>query len=134
MQKFTSSPDLKRGSAIVSSSSLHDDSSTLRVGHTMLQYAPLFRLYDQYAANYERSLVRIVALMAKNRRFREFVEIRETDQRLKGENLQSLLIMPVQRIPRYKVFDRATWWRKWLICLRTVAVGTHSQTHAQGPH
>ena len=39
----------------------------------------------------------------ENKRFKKFVASAEQEDRCNGLNLQSLLIMPVQRMPRYKL-------------------------------
>lgn len=60
-------------------------------------------IYSQYLANYEPAMQRRGALLTKNRRYSDFVSTLEKDPILQGATLESLLILPVQRIPRYRL-------------------------------
>ncbi|CAJ0943719.1 unnamed protein product, partial [Mesorhabditis belari] len=64
------------------------------------QIVPFLKLYASYAGNYQNSLKVYSKLMAKTD-FRTFIESQESDPRLMGIKFQALLIMPIQRIPRY---------------------------------
>ncbi|CAJ0571787.1 unnamed protein product, partial [Mesorhabditis spiculigera] len=61
---------------------------------------PFLKLYASYAGNYQNSLSMYSKLMAKPN-FRSFIEGQEADPRMMGIKFHALLIMPIQRIPRY---------------------------------
>eukprot|EP00727_Mastigamoeba_balamuthi_P013980 m51a1_g9204 putative domain containing protein (531) ;mRNA; f:850-3162 len=64
------------------------------------QLAHYLKTYSSYINNYETSLQKVQTLKA-NSDFAKFLKKAEADSRCTGLNLESLLIMPVQRIPRY---------------------------------
>lgn len=60
-----------------------------------------FELYAKYLVDYEPSMQKRGYLLTSNRKFADFIE--RTQQQPDVMNLESLLIMPVQRIPRYRL-------------------------------
>ncbi|KAJ1426424.1 hypothetical protein B484DRAFT_450718 [Ochromonadaceae sp. CCMP2298] len=60
-------------------------------------------LYAEYLAAYEPAMQRRGYLLTSNRRFSDFVDKSEKDLGLQGQKLESILILPVQRIPRYRL-------------------------------
>jgi hypothetical protein len=73
------------------------------VGQIFVQLAPFMKMYASYANNYE-SAARLLAEYRKTKpRFEEFCLECEADPRSRGLALGSFIIMPVQRIPRYKM-------------------------------
>lgn len=60
-------------------------------------------IYSVYLVNYEPAMQRRAALLTSNRRFADFVDRVQKTPELQGQNLESLLILPVQRIPRYRL-------------------------------
>jgi hypothetical protein len=61
------------------------------------------KCYSDYLVNYEPAMQRRAHLLIYNRKFSEFIEKVEKDPHLQGQKLESLLILPVQRIPRYRL-------------------------------
>jgi hypothetical protein len=61
------------------------------------------RTYSNYLVNYEPAMQRRGHLLISNRRFSDFLEKQEKDPILQSQSLESLLILPVQRIPRYRL-------------------------------
>ncbi|KAG2392464.1 hypothetical protein C9374_012716 [Naegleria lovaniensis] len=61
---------------------------------------PFLKVYTVYVNNYEKANELVEELILRNPKFNEFVE---TVYEKKGVTLQSLLITPVQRIPRLKM-------------------------------
>ncbi|RYG64547.1 hypothetical protein EON64_13770, partial [archaeon] len=61
-----------------------------------------FHYYTDYLVNYEPAMQRRGHLLTSNRRFADFILKVEKDPLL-GQSLESLLILPVQRIPRYRL-------------------------------
>eukprot|EP01117_Protostelium_nocturnum_P012692 TRINITY_DN467_c0_g1_i1.p1 TRINITY_DN467_c0_g1~~TRINITY_DN467_c0_g1_i1.p1 ORF type:complete len:1282 (-),score=607.35 TRINITY_DN467_c0_g1_i1:202-4047(-) len=76
-------------------------SSTQLIGDVFLKFYPFFKAYNQYCNNYDAALECYLECM-KRPEFATFCNERlaKTPNGL-GPDLQSLLIMPVQRIPRY---------------------------------
>ena len=74
------------------------------IGDVFDEYAPFFKTYLVYVQGFEKMSKRLLSLRKENERFRMFLEYLEMKERLPP--LQSLLIMPVQRIPRYQLLIR----------------------------
>lgn len=77
---------------------------------TLIQYSHFFRLYSQYATDYQK-MIDTLAALAPSKKFQAFTTI--VDHRLAGphgtqgsELLPSYLILPIQRIPRYELLLR----------------------------
>lgn len=73
---------------------------TTMIGDLFIKFAPYFKLYAAYIGGHERALNLISNLCAKNKAFRTVVE---KGTKIAGCTLQSCLILPVQRIPRYEL-------------------------------
>lgn len=70
------------------------------VGLLFQQYIPFFNPYKFYAINHEKASI----LLRKLRKRSEFVEFEmEQMQKCNNQNIASLIILPVQRPPRYKL-------------------------------
>lgn len=61
-----------------------------------------FDYYTGYLVNYEPAMQRRGHLLTSNRRFADFIARVEKDPEI-NKSLESLLILPVQRIPRYRL-------------------------------
>jgi hypothetical protein len=70
-----------------------------KCGKIISEFAAFLRVYKQFATESKRSGDRVAALQ-KNKRFMEFMVQQKA-------NLSSLLILPIQRIPRYKLLLEA---------------------------
>jgi hypothetical protein len=88
---------------------------------SFLQFAPYLKVYSIYASNFCGaqnmlivSILNIFTLESlfiqtfqhekeKNKHFDNFIRNQETSGRVNGLTLESLLITPIQRIPRYKL-------------------------------
>lgn len=68
------------------------------VGNIMLRYTPFFRLYITYVNDYEKGLELLESTREKNSKFDFFISVSE---KVEESTLESLMITPVQRIPRY---------------------------------
>eukprot|EP00968_Pinguiococcus_pyrenoidosus_P027384 scaffold7375_cov268-Pinguiococcus_pyrenoidosus.AAC.34 len=60
-------------------------------------------MYSDYLQNYENALEKVSELSQRSSAFDRIVQAGANDPRCRGKNLTSYLIMPVQRIPRYKM-------------------------------
>jgi len=78
------------------------------LGDIFLKMAPFFKMYNTYGNNYEKAVETISRCQADSA-FSEAVERIETKVKAEWKecvSLESLLIMPVQRIPRYNLLLR----------------------------
>ena len=70
------------------------------------QFVPFFKIYSQYIQGYGAAQSLLQRKRASNRSFREFIELQEACE---GCDLDSLLITPIQRIPRYLLLLEAMY-------------------------
>jgi len=76
----------------------------LSVGDIFMDMAPLFRLYDEYSSCFEFATKTIMEHMASSKKLCKFLE--EQAEKFADGTLQSLLILPIQRLPRYLLLLR----------------------------
>eukprot|EP01132_Coremiostelium_polycephalum_P002890 gene2890-3592_t len=76
---------------------------TQKIGDIFLKMAPYLRSYTQYSNSYNNSMLTIRSLQKSNPAFDSFLSKCLLKPASKGLNLQSYLIMPIQRIPRYRL-------------------------------
>ena len=68
------------------------------LGSTLLHYSSYFRVYQSYLENYDDAIKTLVAV----RRERDVLDVWLTwNEKCEGGSIDSLLIQPVQRLPRY---------------------------------
>lgn len=72
------------------------------VAKAFLKMAPFFKLYSVYAFDYRNALLVLQQLTSNNAAFRKFLEQNESRPEVQRK-LNSLMIVPIQRIPRYKL-------------------------------
>ncbi|GMR61815.1 hypothetical protein PMAYCL1PPCAC_32010 [Pristionchus mayeri] len=77
------------------------ESSSIIASFEML--TPLLTFYSSYAATFARTQEAIISL-SLNLKFRGFIEKLASDVHALGNGMTSLLVMPIQRIPRYVLF------------------------------
>jgi hypothetical protein len=68
--------------------------------------APFMKVYNRYCANYDRAIENLYAFQEDRPAFLRFLQEASHDPRL-TTSLQSCLIMPVQRVPRYPLLLEA---------------------------
>ena len=72
------------------------------IGKVIETLAPFFKIYTTFVNNYQHSCEILTNLLKNNQEFSQWVETKyPRDQQLR--NLSSLLITPIQRIPRYRL-------------------------------
>lgn len=82
---------------------LHElDRDLNSVAKAFLKLAPFFKLYSVYAFDFKNALIRLQELTVHNQQFKKFLDETETRPEVQMK-LNSLLITPIQRIPRYKL-------------------------------
>eukprot|EP01080_Neovahlkampfia_damariscottae_P001839 gene1839-981_t len=78
----------------------------LNVGNLFLEFASTFKMYQTYINNYDDQTDQVHRLMAKNKKFSEFLQnaaLTLENLKFRQKDLDSLLIVPIQRLPRYKL-------------------------------
>eukprot|EP01105_Mastigella_eilhardi_P007301 TRINITY_DN1879_c0_g1_i11.p1 TRINITY_DN1879_c0_g1~~TRINITY_DN1879_c0_g1_i11.p1 ORF type:complete len:371 (-),score=65.39 TRINITY_DN1879_c0_g1_i11:584-1696(-) len=79
-------------------------SPTQTLGDIFLKMVPFLRMYSIYTANYEASGTLYEELLERGGAFADFAAcVSASNLKCKGALLNSFLILPVQRIPRYKL-------------------------------
>eukprot|EP01103_Thecamoeba_quadrilineata_P009760 TRINITY_DN1972_c0_g1_i3.p1 TRINITY_DN1972_c0_g1~~TRINITY_DN1972_c0_g1_i3.p1 ORF type:complete len:657 (-),score=149.64 TRINITY_DN1972_c0_g1_i3:494-2464(-) len=76
---------------------------TTSVGDIFLQMIPMMEVYSVYMRNYDASIQKFVSLLNSRPELRAYLEEVYSDEECIHKNLQFYLIMPVQRLPRYKM-------------------------------
>lgn len=75
------------------------------VANAFLKLAPFFKLYSVYAFDYKNAILILQDLSNKNPAFRKFLQDTETRPEVQRK-LNSLMIVPIQRVPRYLLLLR----------------------------
>lgn len=75
---------------------------TESVGSILCRFAPLFELYHRYAMLFSDG-AKALTPFKRHQEYLDFSTEAGKDERIKGLSLESLLITPVQRVPRYKM-------------------------------
>ena len=70
------------------------------IGDIFLKIAPFFNMYVEYCNINHKAGEVLERLMKKNRKFKLYIEIEEKSAM---DRIESVLITPIQRIPRYKM-------------------------------
>eukprot|EP00475_Leptophrys_vorax_P015286 TRINITY_DN21663_c0_g1_i1.p1 TRINITY_DN21663_c0_g1~~TRINITY_DN21663_c0_g1_i1.p1 ORF type:complete len:721 (+),score=193.36 TRINITY_DN21663_c0_g1_i1:1965-4127(+) len=79
------------------------DERNAMVGTVFKKLGPFFKMYTQYINNHPSAVSRLVNSLYKKEKFKNFLQQNERTASAKGLDLESLLITPVQRVPRYKL-------------------------------
>uniref|UniRef100_T1JE05 DH domain-containing protein n=1 Tax=Strigamia maritima TaxID=126957 RepID=T1JE05_STRMM len=72
------------------------------ISSAFLKLLPYFKLYSSYSISYEAANIFIQNLLKTRPKFAEFINCQQTRPEVQT-SLSSLLIQPIQRIPRYKL-------------------------------
>lgn len=78
------------------------ETNSKSVGKAFLELAPYLKMYYSYASSFEEANALIQKLVKDNREFASFLHNQETRPET-ATKLVSLLIAPIQRVPRYKL-------------------------------
>ncbi len=71
------------------------------IGDLFVQFGPFLKMYTQFASNSEEAMRLLRDLQENNSTFAAFTAECMANPRCRGQSLDSFLIMPIQRIPRY---------------------------------
>eukprot|EP00494_Astrolonche_serrata_P026876 UN27139 len=75
------------------------NAETTYIGKTFLEYMPYFKMYQTYINNHRNAVLYMHSALKKNKAFQK--HIAETERKQNSSPLASLLMCPVQRLPRY---------------------------------
>lgn len=73
------------------------------VARTLARYAPFFKLYTDVCRTHDVRDRMLTGLMESRGGFASFVSTAVTSPRCRGQSLPSYLILPIQRVPRYRL-------------------------------
>lgn len=73
------------------------------IGDLFKKFAPFFKLYTGYVAGQQAACTLLTKLEKQNKKYKKFVTSEAVVSESKGMSVASLLIMPVQRVPRYRM-------------------------------
>jgi hypothetical protein len=76
------------------------EQSTDQIGKVFLELAPYLKFYSTYANDFESAIKAVEEWKDKHKGFRNLMANQETRPEVQTK-LSSLLITPIQRIPRY---------------------------------
>eukprot|EP01083_Nonionella_stella_P139907 427812_1 len=82
------------------------DPDTSKIGHVFIKYGDLFKMYNIYFFKHEKAVQRLTQLKEKNRKFAKWCQDQCRNMNGMQLNIESLLILPVQRLPRYSLLLR----------------------------
>lgn len=71
------------------------------LGSVLLEHIPLFKMYCSYCSNFGKSQNLIAKLRVNSENFINFLKTIEDSGVTRGRTLNSYLIAPIQRVPRY---------------------------------
>lgn len=74
-----------------------------KVGLLFKEFSNELYVYEEYMVNFDPALTKRAALLMSNRKFANFVESARSHPDAAGLGIESFLIAPVQRIPRYRL-------------------------------
>ena len=80
-----------------------NDIGRLNLGERFKIFSHYLKAYSQYLTNYERARAERARLLTSNKRFYNFVEKVEASPESLQLPLESFLMEPVQRVPRYRM-------------------------------
>ena len=84
----------------------HDDkeSITSKIGKVLIKYHQLFKMYQIYMNAYERAIKALQVMKKKNSKFSTWLQRQCPKTNLSAGNLESLLILPIQRYIVYLLY------------------------------
>ncbi len=84
------------------SSRVKDYNDDTCFGDLFVRFAPFLKAYIEYCTQHDSSASRVGLMASKNERFAQLLIKSSMDPRTMGMDVQSLLNLPLERIPQYK--------------------------------
>ncbi|KAJ1925484.1 hypothetical protein IWQ60_004533 [Tieghemiomyces parasiticus] len=75
----------------------------LCIGDVFLSVAPFFKMYSVYIRNFHRALTLLRTTVETSAGFRAFIRTVNAHPELKSLTIDSYLMLPIQRLPRYRL-------------------------------
>ncbi|EFC47749.1 rho guanine nucleotide exchange factor [Naegleria gruberi] len=75
----------------------------MMIGDIFEKSIPYFRIYENYLETYESCMNKIRQVRAQNKEFDTWIKKRKSHPRSRNLEINSLLVVPVQRVVRYKL-------------------------------
>ncbi|KAL9650016.1 hypothetical protein ABK040_003134 [Willaertia magna] len=75
----------------------------MRIGDLFVKMAPFLKIYITYLSSYENCMTKIREYRKENKEFDRWIDRRKKHPKSCGLEMQSFLVMPVQRTPRYRL-------------------------------
>ncbi|KAL6051201.1 hypothetical protein QOT17_019340 [Balamuthia mandrillaris] len=79
------------------------DPSKRVLSDILLSVFPFMKIYSQYCTRQDKATELRLKLVKENSKFKSFLKKAQQNKRCNNQDLGSFLIMPIQRIPRYKL-------------------------------
>ncbi|KAJ1982566.1 hypothetical protein H4R33_004999 [Dimargaris cristalligena] len=79
------------------------DATGIRIGDIFLSVAPFFKMYSVYIRNFHRAVTLLRTTVDTHPPFRQFVRQVNARSDLKNLTIDSYLMLPIQRLPRYRL-------------------------------
>eukprot|EP01084_Bolivina_argentea_P097937 176041_1 len=93
---------LKALAKIIESSTFNNETS--KIGDILATFCPHFKMYQRYCNNYNAAATRLAKLRKKNSsQFSKYCNQQASMAYFNALSLEQLLILPIQRMPRYKL-------------------------------
>ena len=78
------------------------DNESTKIGPIFSDFVPFFKMYQNYCNNHENA-TKLLDTYKANKAVQDFFDAQMLDPKAKAQNLQSLMIKPIQRVPRYEL-------------------------------
>lgn len=75
--------------------------SLLKLGNIFKHYLPNTKCYSTYAINFNQALELLTSLKKSNKHLALLMQNEAKNPRLNGQTIESLMLTPIQRIPRH---------------------------------
>jgi len=87
---------------VIESSAFNNETST--IGDILISFTPHFKMYQHYCNNYSKAAQRLAKLRQKSSSaFSTYCDQQMQQTYFNRLNIESLIILPIQRMPRYKM-------------------------------
>ena len=80
-----------------------EEKNCFTLGALFMHWAPFFKIYTDFVNKYEESVQTLQRCMSRKASFAKFLERAYCDAESQGLSLESFLVKPIQRIPRYRL-------------------------------
>ena len=110
---------------------MDNESMTSRIGKVLIKYSELFKMYTVYLQQYERAQKALSLIRKKNKKFNKWLRTQYVKTSLSAGDLENLLILPIQRIPRYQLLLKEIIKQTEKICANHNDLNDLNKTYRQ---